>query len=260
MGYHDTDWATGLDLPQMQKVVLVALAIRTDDDTHDTLVGQETIAAMMSISVASVRRALADLERASIIRRDRRHGQGGYRTSDRTTLNTAYQSDSPQGSQPTRHTAHKADSPHLPITQVAPTDHSDRAIDQPDNQPEDQPDTRARGVFDDFYAAWPRKRSRRDAERAWQRCLARGADPNEIVAAACRYRDGPNRPDDRFIPYPASWLDADGWADEPEPPPRPIRADTVVTIQPGTRCAPGQHQLARDGSCLRCELRPGEAA
>ncbi len=31
------------------------------------------------------------------------------------------------------------------------------------------------------------------------------------------------------------------------------------TVVPGARCAPGTHRLVRDGTCMRCDLRPGEA-
>lgn len=37
-------------------------------------------------------------------------------------------------------------------------------------------------------------------------------------------------------------------------------ARTMVTVRPGEHCAPHAHRLLPDGTCLRCDIRPGEAA
>ena len=58
---------------------------------------------------------------------------------------------------------------------------------------------------------------RADAEKAWHQAVKR-ARPEEILAGARRLRDDPNLPEKNFIPYPATWLRADGWNDEPLPP------------------------------------------
>lgn len=34
----------------------------------------------------------------------------------------------------------------------------------------------------------------------------------------------------------------------------------MTTVSPGSRCTPGRHKLVPDGSCLLCDIRPGEAA
>lgn len=65
--------------------------------------------------------------------------------------------------------------------------------------------------FDEFYAAYPRKEAKRKAEQAYRAALKR-ADHDTIMAGLRRFRF----PDDRtFTPLPASWLNADRWADEP---------------------------------------------
>ncbi|MEV8370143.1 hypothetical protein [Microbacterium sp. NPDC064584] len=33
----------------------------------------------------------------------------------------------------------------------------------------------------------------------------------------------------------------------------------IITPLPGRRCAPGQHRLLEDGTCMKCDIRPGEA-
>lgn len=78
--------------------------------------------------------------------------------------------------------------------------------------------------FSDFYAIYPRKMKRVDAQKAWGSAIKR-ADPETILAGARRYAADPNLPGKEFIPYPATWLRAGSWDDEPLPP-RPEHRQT----------------------------------
>ena len=76
-------------------------------------------------------------------------------------------------------------------------------------------------TFEDFYEAYPRKKGKLAAQRAWARAVKIEL-PHIIVAAAHDLRDHwEGQPKDRrqFIPYPATWLNAGGWDDELEPHP-----------------------------------------
>lgn len=73
-------------------------------------------------------------------------------------------------------------------------------------------------TFEDFYSAYPRHVGRAAAEKAWDVIVKkRTADLAAIVAGAHRYANDPNLPEAQFIPYPASWLNAGRWDDDPEP-------------------------------------------
>jgi hypothetical protein len=73
-------------------------------------------------------------------------------------------------------------------------------------------------TFADFYAAYPLKKDRLDAEKAFNKALKKpGVTPEILVAAACSYRDDPTRKPE-FTKYPATWLNKGGWTDEPSPP------------------------------------------
>lgn len=71
------------------------------------------------------------------------------------------------------------------------------------------------GAFTAFWDAYPKKRSKGDAEKAWLKIK-----PNEQLAAriitaveqATTSADW-QREGGQFIPYPASWLNAKGWED-----------------------------------------------
>jgi hypothetical protein len=79
--------------------------------------------------------------------------------------------------------------------------------------------TSARGDpdFEAFYAAYPRKSGRIDAEKAWLKAIKDGAAPADVIAGAKRYADDPGRKPD-YTKHPATWLNKGCWMDEPSPP------------------------------------------
>lgn len=68
--------------------------------------------------------------------------------------------------------------------------------------------------FERWYAAYPVHKARGDAEKAWAQVLADGADPAALTAAAERYRTDP-QVIRGYGKYPAGWLRAKCWLDEP---------------------------------------------
>lgn len=67
-------------------------------------------------------------------------------------------------------------------------------------------------LFDEFYAAYPRKVGKEAARRAWA-SACRKANPQSIIAAAARYASDPNR-EPQFTAHPSTWLNQGRWADE----------------------------------------------
>jgi len=70
--------------------------------------------------------------------------------------------------------------------------------------------------FDQFWAVYPKKRSKGDAFKAWTQL-----DPDEqLTAKILQAVERATKTDDwlknggEFIPYPATWLRAEGWEDE----------------------------------------------
>lgn len=72
-------------------------------------------------------------------------------------------------------------------------------------------------TFADFYKQFPRKKARGDAEKAWTQAIKKGHDPEEIMAGLMRNLADLQRRDPQFIPYPATWLRAESFFDEPDP-------------------------------------------
>jgi hypothetical protein len=73
-----------------------------------------------------------------------------------------------------------------------------------------------KALFEEFYREYPRKMKRGDAFRAFRSALQR-ATFEEILAGAIRFKTDPNLPIEKYRPYPATWLRADGWLDGPLP-------------------------------------------
>jgi hypothetical protein len=68
--------------------------------------------------------------------------------------------------------------------------------------------------FNDFYALYPRKMGRKDAERAWNRLTpVQQSECLEAMPNYLKYWKIKETAKD-FIPYPASFLNAERWTDE----------------------------------------------
>lgn len=67
--------------------------------------------------------------------------------------------------------------------------------------------------FERFYAAYPLKKSRGTAEKAFGRLKPDDALLAQMLAALDVRKASGTWVDPKFIPYPASWLNAQGWLD-----------------------------------------------
>ena len=70
--------------------------------------------------------------------------------------------------------------------------------------------------FKEFWEHYPRKVGKRAAETAYRNATKR-TDESTIIDGVKRYAADPNLPEPKYTPHPATWLNRDGWLDEPEP-------------------------------------------
>lgn len=96
MGFKDVSWAlslNGMDLPPglslTETAILVGFAHHTDDATHSTIVGMQTLAGELGANVKTVRRAVSVLTAKGLITREERK-VNGWRTTDTVTLHTTW--------------------------------------------------------------------------------------------------------------------------------------------------------------------------
>lgn len=112
--------------------------------------------------------------------------------------------------------------------------------------------------FDEFYAAYPRKRAPGDARKAWLQMRRAGVAADQMIAAAGTYAADPHLPVDKTkIPYPATWLRSERFRDDPleapghELPPR-RRRDRAAEIVGDALREGGESPNGRDpGASVR---------
>lgn len=85
-------------------------------------------------------------------------------------------------------------------------------------------------AWEKFWVAYPRKKDKQAALKAWKKALKDGVNPQDIIDGAVRYAQERASEDPQYTKYPASWLNAGSWANEPDPkaPPKPGIRQTQV--------------------------------
>lgn len=71
-------------------------------------------------------------------------------------------------------------------------------------------------TFERFWAAYPKKKSKGDAFKAWRTLNPSDEQVSRILAAIDRAKTSADwvKEGGQFIPYPATWIRATGWEDE----------------------------------------------
>lgn len=78
-------------------------------------------------------------------------------------------------------------------------------------------DSSEHDLFEDFWDAYPRKVGKQKARSKFT-AACRRAPADHVIAGAHRLASDPNLPEAQFVPHPTTWLERDGWEDEPLPP------------------------------------------
>jgi hypothetical protein len=76
--------------------------------------------------------------------------------------------------------------------------------------------------FEDFWNTYPRKVGKNSAIKAYEAARGRyegsaGDFEEMVISGTLRLAEDPNIPDLQYVPYPATWLNRDGWNDDPYP-------------------------------------------
>lgn len=79
------------------------------------------------------------------------------------------------------------------------------------------------GLFDEFWAAYPKHVAKQPARRAFERLKPDRALLDKMLAALQwqKQTESWQRDSGRYVPNPATWLNARRWEDEPEGSPKP---------------------------------------
>lgn len=199
-----------LEMPTAQKFVLISLA----DQANDEGVCWPSVGSVIKrtgLSEASVRRAIKSLEKAELIRAEREPGKATTYTITPVTvipLSEGYPCHSDRTP-----LSHRQDTP---VTVIPPYTLNRQGTVK-------EPSTRTRGArslpgasFDRFWSAYPKRRSKGAAEKAWQKLAPDEQLEDTILRALERAKTSVDwlKEGGKYVPYPATWLNAKGWEDD----------------------------------------------
>ena len=71
-------------------------------------------------------------------------------------------------------------------------------------------------LFQKFWKAYPRKVAKAAAKKAFDKAL-NSINAEKLLEAVTALANDPNLPETTFIKHPATWLNTEGWEDEPFP-------------------------------------------
>jgi len=176
-----------------------------------TWLSHATIAAESGTSVSSVQRALSALVGLGLVKVSPRRRDDGGQTSNLYRIEAHVppgQNDQPPRSE-------------RPTPSVRVTDEEEPMKKNPTTTTSPSTDVEAPSgdywtLFEQFWMTYPRKVGKRAAQAAYVRARRRGVMHTDILDGAQRYRDDPNR-EMKFTAHPTTWLNRDGWHDEPLP-------------------------------------------
>jgi DNA-binding transcriptional ArsR family regulator len=189
-------WALSLDLPNAgQKLTLIAVCNFADEDGK-AWPSQARLSRDTSQSERSVRSHLSALEKAGIIKRQKRKKQDGSYNSDMLFIQRQYSpaANSANGKKQHSPAEKVAAKPSIDITNVI----SEPSVDHFEN---------------DFWPICPKKVGKGQARKAFKAALKK-TDLQSILDGMRRYAKSVEHSEAQFIAHPATWLNGERWNDE----------------------------------------------
>ena len=240
------DWVIDLDVSSTAFKLYAALARYADNHTHRAFPSRETLAERLKCSVKTVERAVQELETAGAIRKESR---GRYQSnvytlvmnkSDRTKMSDDETEMSDEGTK----MSVRMDK-NVALTRT--TELEPEELEPLNTQ------TSVNELFNEFWDVYPKHLQKGEARKAFFKAVNRVGDADTILDGARRMAADPNLPVKQFIPYPATWLNRDGWDDEPFAPREPLPGVRPAAEGPGRRewvralHVQGEHFECREG-------------
>jgi len=196
------DWILDLNISDRAIRLYAILSRYADNETHKAYPSRVTLSKRLRCSPSSVDRATRELIEAGALDKKQR-----LNSSLMYTLRVL--------SPVTRGVVTGAKGGSSPMTRGVVT--SDDLTRTTELEPvELEPQNYIRELFSKFYSSYPRRVGKEAAKKAFIKACQR-AEPEVIVSAAENLAKDPNLPEKQFIPHPSTWLNRDGWEDEPYP-------------------------------------------
>lgn len=211
-------WSLGI--PATAKMVLLSLADQAKDDCV-CWPSQPQIAKRCSLTERAVRSQLLWLEGADLLHREVKAGIGTTFTLTLPDANELRHDVPLRKNIPPRN-----DVPATPEQYSGNPGTTFRQIISKRKEPEvgiadkrsvsSKTTTLSSAWFNQFWAAYPKRKSKGSAEKAWKKLQPDAELLDQILKAieVAKTRDDWRKNGGQFIPYPATWLNARGWEDD----------------------------------------------
>lgn len=196
----------------LRKLVLIKLADNAND-MGECWPSYQHIADQCEIDRSTVRKHIKHLESQGFLRIENREGPKG------NSSNLYYLTLGPVGSESTGVGPKSTPVGQKSTGAVGPestrTSHSSEPAKEPVKEPKDLAGKPAE-AFDLFWSAYPNKKAKGSAEKAWAKVKPDRALAELIIAAVFAQKLSADwtKDDGKFIPHPATWLNAKRWEDE----------------------------------------------
>lgn len=202
-------WRT--NLPTTEKMILLVIADHATDEGDNAWPSQQTIATRASCNVRTVQRTINELAAKGYLWVQKRGGGSANCRDDRRPHRYTIVLSKLRGD---KTTPRKEERPDIDDTNDPTLTTATGRLSRPMKHPKETP-LETPGEFEIFWKIYPRKTAKGAARKAWDKLTA--TDQLAAVAGAKRFAADPNR-EETFTPYPATWLNAEQWEDEPLPP------------------------------------------
>jgi hypothetical protein len=242
------EWVLNLPISDRALRLYVLLLRYADNHTHKAFPSRETLSKRMACSTSSVDRATQELI-----------DHGAVSKSQRMNSSLVYTVHINQtgSSQVARGVVMGDEGGSSPVQRGVVT--GDDLTRTTELEPEElylQQDVKE--AFDQFWQVYPKHLQKGEARKAFFRAANRLGGVAPILDGVARMVVDPNLPPKQFIPYPATWLNREGWDDEPFP----ERVD-LPGVQKGIARSPyvgGPREWVKDMHDMgeHWECKPGE--
>jgi len=227
------------------------LARFADNQTREAFPSRETLAERMGCSAKSIDRAAVELIEIGAMTKRQRHNS--------SLVYTLMMSEG-VGTSVSRGVDKDDQGVGTPVSRGVDTSvHLTRTTElEPENIEPLNSQSSVNESFNEFWDVYPKHLQKGEARKAFFKAVQRVGDVAPILEGARRMSQDPNLPVKQFIPYPATWLNRDGWEDEPFPP----REGIPGVSQGATRTlyVGGPREWVKDMHDMgeHFECRPGE--
>jgi hypothetical protein len=201
------EWLLDLDISDRAVRLYAVLARYADSETHKAYPSRGTLAERLHCSKASVDRAAQELVDAGAMTKKQRHNSSiVYTLQVSSPMNRGVLTGDEGGSAPVMRGVLTSDDLTI-TTELEPLER------EPKNDIGAFTPDELQIHFADFWEAYPLKRGKGAAAKAYEKALKKVA-PDYLLDRTRRFRDDPHRPDD-FTPLCTTWLNQERWDDEP---------------------------------------------